>query len=886
MRIILMLPLILLAAGVSALPLEQGFLDPPASARPQVWWHWMGGNVSRRGITADLESMKAVEIGGVTLFNLSCDGTPVGPVEFASPEWFSLVRFAAEECVRLGLEFRIANCAGWTGSGGPWVSVEDSMKEFVFSETNAVPGRSVRLVRPKARQGYYHDIAVVAFRVPEDYRKRPIAGYGVKTCRDFSWGIVQPDRKPAGTNEVVTAESIVDLTDCLQEDGTLNWRVPSGNWRVIRCGYTTTGKCNFPAPRGGAGLEVDKLSVGPVERHFRAHVKKTIDALGVGRRALTGIVVDSYEVGPFSWTEGLERVFKKRRGSSDDVLSLFVALAGNTVESPARTDELLADFRRLVADLFARNYAGTLKRLANAEGLSLAVEPYVSPCDDLQYSRYCDIPMGEIWPSQKDMESCPGSHELPASSAHFWGGRLVDVEAFSQNPSSGTSARWLWDPLSVKSCGDVAFTRGMNRCVINSFAHQPWTVEGPGMTMGFWGIRYDRTEPWWRCTRPFNRYLARCQYLLQEGRIVRDLLVYGGDAAPNRFRKLDTRRFGYDVIGTEGLEAVAVRDGVLVAPSGTRYQALVVQPSEWNGRSVLARIEELRRQGAKIGATAAVPDVEDPSGSIRWIHRTYEDGSQGYFVCTAGTNAVVKAKVSFRQRGSVPELWDPESGEIRVPTDWREVGGRTEVTLSLGMAGSVFVMFRPRLTAGARPEEKLPELQLWRPEWEIAFPGRKAFRTRELFDWAKSNDDEVRYFTGTAVYRAPLAAGSNRMVDFGEVRDFAEVLVDGRMVAILWKPPYRCRLPAGKTLEVRVTNGWANRMIGDERTREPDVEMTAKCGWTKVHGFGMSGAVPKWVLEGKPSPTGRRSFATWKHWLRDDPPQPSGLLGPVRLECR
>jgi len=100
------------------IPIEQGFQNPPVAARPQTWWHWMNGNISREGITADLEAMADIGLGGANIFNVSCD-IPVGPVNYLSPEWLGLVHHAASEAKRLKLELGIKNCAGWSTSGGP-----------------------------------------------------------------------------------------------------------------------------------------------------------------------------------------------------------------------------------------------------------------------------------------------------------------------------------------------------------------------------------------------------------------------------------------------------------------------------------------------------------------------------------------------------------------------------------------------------------------------------------------------------------------------------------------------------------------------------------------------------------------------------------------------
>jgi len=89
----LLLPAFTLTAPLHADELEQGFQSPPDSARPHTWWHWMNGNITKEGITADLEAMHRVDIGGAQIFN-AAEGIPHGPIQFNSPEWRELVKFA------------------------------------------------------------------------------------------------------------------------------------------------------------------------------------------------------------------------------------------------------------------------------------------------------------------------------------------------------------------------------------------------------------------------------------------------------------------------------------------------------------------------------------------------------------------------------------------------------------------------------------------------------------------------------------------------------------------------------------------------------------------------------------------------------------------------
>lgn len=154
-------------ADSGAADLREGFVRPPASARPHTWWHWMNGNVTKEGITADLEAMARAGVGGAQIFNAHC-GIPEGPVDFNSPEWLALTKHAAAEARRLGVELCIHNCAGWSSSGGPWNTPENSMKIVVFTETlfDGPLHFEGQLPQPRTNLDFYRDIAVLVFPIP------------------------------------------------------------------------------------------------------------------------------------------------------------------------------------------------------------------------------------------------------------------------------------------------------------------------------------------------------------------------------------------------------------------------------------------------------------------------------------------------------------------------------------------------------------------------------------------------------------------------------------------------------------------------------------------------------------------------------------------------
>ena len=162
--------LAVVAAAVGTLDggtLRKAFENPPQSVRAECWWHWTSNFVTKNGITADLEAMKRVGIGGAHLFLAPFSDTPEGPA-ILTPEWLELFRFAGQEAKRLGLTLGAHNCPGWSSSGGPWITPELSMQVLVWSTVECVgPGRFRRkLPLPLVREGFYRDIRVLALPVP------------------------------------------------------------------------------------------------------------------------------------------------------------------------------------------------------------------------------------------------------------------------------------------------------------------------------------------------------------------------------------------------------------------------------------------------------------------------------------------------------------------------------------------------------------------------------------------------------------------------------------------------------------------------------------------------------------------------------------------------
>ncbi len=171
--------------------LQQDFKNPPKSARPRVWWHWMNGNISQEGIKLDLEWMHRVGIAGYQNFDAALQTPQVVEKRLAymTPECKDAFKYAINTGDQLAMEMAIAGSPGWSETGGPWVPPSHGMKKYVWSETMLDGGKRFigRLPRPPSNTGafqnmgireefgrppaapppeFYADAVVVAFRVP------------------------------------------------------------------------------------------------------------------------------------------------------------------------------------------------------------------------------------------------------------------------------------------------------------------------------------------------------------------------------------------------------------------------------------------------------------------------------------------------------------------------------------------------------------------------------------------------------------------------------------------------------------------------------------------------------------------------------------------------
>lgn len=348
------------------------------------------------------------------------------------------------------------------------------------------------------------------------------------------------DKTIASTRLPIAHDQVINISQHMSADGTLDWDAPKGQWQITRFGYTTTGAENGPATPEGVGLEIDKFDKSAAEHHFNSFPKKMLQQAGDhAGDTFKFFLIDSWECEFQNWTAAFPQEFEKRRGYS--ITPWIPVLCGELVDDIARSEAFMQDFRRTIAELLDENYYQTMKELCHENGVELHAEAIYyagtyPPLDILKVNGYVDLPMYEFWArGNKDniLEYKPQTSprfQYPSQSAAAYGQKVIGAESYTSH------AHFSESPIDLKRWGDNSYVGGINQFILHSYVHQP-IEHSPGMTLRKWGSFFNRNNPIWHKNQSWLEYHARVQHVMQNTEPVPQVATYLGDFFPQIEKK-------------------------------------------------------------------------------------------------------------------------------------------------------------------------------------------------------------------------------------------------------------------------------------------------------------------------------------------------------------
>lgn len=870
-----------------------------------------------------------------------------------------------EMYTRINLELQ-----AWDPSSESWVPVREFYSSnAAFAAQHA--GGSFRKItsdrfRFNFREGNYLNFRTISFSSEyhiDNWTNR--AGFSVD--KDVAY---QND-PTLSDDEIIAFDEIVNLTDLMDNAGNLKWSAPEiegKKWSIMRIGYTPTGCTTNPPLYGVSQLEADKLSKTAALAHYEGMWKPVFEKLGkeTSSKVLFANHIDSYEAGWQNWTSNMPAEFEQRNGYS--IISYLLSATGLVIDSEETTLKFLWDFKRTISDMCAENFYGEITRLAEKDGLRHTSETYGGPFEYIETGTKVSIPMVEYW-----WPSSPYGkfYSDPIFAGHTTKAERIGYEAFT----SGFDDKYVSHPYLLKNQGDKIFASGVNWFAIHVYAQQPYTDEHmmPGYTCGGNGVHFDRGNTWFFKSKPWIDYLSRCQYMLRLGEPVADVLYYTGAVNMSNHGPVSPfvpDGYEFDVVSSKQLSSLDVEDGDIVFPNGKKYRMIVYSPENYETDAALENLIRLAEKGAVVvlgqkpsvnpslkdqiadngrferlveklwnmpayskgkggvimhgndmskvlSSVGVSPDYEKISGDLN-LQMTHRRTSEEdiYFIANVDRKSGI-VSCRLRVSGGVPEIYDPETGEVKECFTYHYENGFLVIDLFMENSQSLFVVVdnSSEFSLEGVVKERVTTKVIYdrsengdifkydmsccngdtlRGQWKVSFtPGWGAPEQvvfPYLIPWNKHEDEGIRYYSGTAKYAKSielpdsLVSGMNSKVflDLGQVDIIAEVWVNGINEGILWKPPYIADItsslkPGENFIEVEVVNNWQNRLIGDEQY--PD-DASQSGNW-------YAGGIPnyaEWIVNGTSRPVkDRLTFTSWKHLQRNDSLYQSGLVGPVRI---
>ncbi len=537
--------------------------------------------------------------------------------------------------------------------------------------------------------------------------------------------------------------------------------------------------------------------------------------------------------------------------------------------------------------------------------------------DGMEVKRNADIPMSAMWTARpgQTSERYDADVRESASVAHIYGQNLVAAESLTAGSGAWTFSPETLKPTADRLLA-MGLNRFVIHTSVHQPSNDK--IPGLGLgPFGQWFTRHETWAELAKVWTTYlarssymlqqGKFVADIIYYYGEDSNITALFSNNPPAIPEGY--------SFDYVNADALRnRLIVSNGMITTPGGMSYRLLALDPnSRHMSLPVLRKIRDMVAAGAVVFGPKPVDSPSQADNQSEWktiadqvwgagagrgrvfasgtiaealaainvapdcqytkpqqdtellfVHRKLADGDV-YWVNNRNAR-VENLDASFRITGKAPELWHPDTG-ARERAAYRVAGGRTTVPLRLEPNDAVFVVFRNASAAPSRTLPKTVETALGpvAGAWDVAFQPNRGAPAKTTLDrlasWSENADNGVKYFSGTGTYTKSIQvpadwikSGSRVWLDLGDVKNLAEVSVNGKALGVLWKAPFRIdvtqAIKAGANqLEVKVTNLWVNRLVGDQ---QPD-------------------AVKKYT------------YTAQQFYRADSPLLPSGLIGPVQF---
>jgi len=895
------------------------FIDPPMSVKPGAFWCWLNGNMSFTSITRDLEAMKSKGINRAEIWDVAAVRNPVfipAGGGFLGDESVKLIKHAISEGKRLKMSIGIVASSGWN-AGGSWVTPEWASKNLFFSkvEVNGPQTLAIDLPFPKFPEGcpmkdpntpvFYKDVSVLAFPFNANKTIENISGIKNLTpfFKDGKLNWIVPEGKWTILRFVCSNNGQQLIVPSPNSNGLfIDFFDPEATKRHLKYFMDRLGVTTENSSEAGLNyFEFDSMEL--------AEGTPWTDAFPSIFRERMGYEIENYLPVLAGWDI---------KNSTERFLYDFK----QTV-----SDQLIFSHYQTGTE-FLKQYNAELVSESGGPGPPIWE---TCPVDALKALGAVSVPRGEFWIKHRNMflikEVSSAAHIygqkiVDAESFTTW-------RRWKDSPFDIKKVvdRAFCEGLNNITFHTFASTNPEDGLPGRTY-HAGFDMN-PGTT--WWNKSKPFMDYLSRCSYMLQQGLFVGDVCYYYGDQAPNFFPLFHDVPEKPGLKGLGKGYNYDVVNIDViLNRMSVKDGRLVLPDGMSYAVMLLPNQVHMPLEVLKKISELVNAGATVvgprpttvpglkewekenialnqlagdlwGKSDGQPLVENVYGKgmiingltpdevlkrkgiapdfsftgysdIDFIHRTTNSG-EIYFLRNE-SDQTVNSTCRFRVAKMYPEIWDASTGEILRIADYSQEDGGTAFEIGLPAHGSIFVVFNKEnrkelpVFADSRNSEKGTEIS---GSWIVNFPPNWGAPASVVFDrlfsWTESEDNGIKYFSGTATYQNSFSLDNeslNRKIilDLGELRDVAEIFINGKSAGILWTKPFQADISqlvktGENDLKIEIVNLWVNRMTGDLLSDPED-------RYCKTN----------------------QTFMTKEVWPGGDEPfrlQTAGLLGPVTL---